>query len=74
LGYDTYNKTKNFWEVNVMRHVYIRGMMGLIWMAAAVTTGIFGSFEMAVFYVVLAGVLFYNAYALWKKEKDKGGK
>ena len=41
-----------------MRHVYIRGMMGLIWMAAAVTTGIFGSFEMAVFYVVLACLCF----------------
>lgn len=59
----------------MMRHVWIRGIMGLIWLVAAVVSGMSGSFEMAVLYVVLGGVFLYSAYATWKKEKDdKGGK
>lgn len=58
-----------------MRHVYIRGLAGLIWLAAAVASGISGSFEMAVLYVILGGVFLYSASAAWKKEKDnKGGR
>ena len=75
FGYDkgTGNR-EQFREVMFMRHVYIRGIMGLIWMAAAIVTGISGNFEMALFYVVLGGVFLYNAYGVWKKENDKGGK
>ena len=58
-----------------MRHVYIRGIMGLIWLAAAVISGGSGNFPMAALYVVLTGVFLYSAYATWKKEKDnKGGR
>ncbi len=58
-----------------MRHVYIRGIMGLIWLAVAVISGISGSLETAGLYVILSGVFLYSAYAVWKKERDtKGGK
>lgn len=58
-----------------MRHVYIRGLVGLIWLVAAIVSGISGNFEMTVLYVILGGVFSYSAYATWKKEKDnKGGR
>jgi hypothetical protein len=57
-----------------MRHIYIRGIVGFIWLAAAVVSIISGNFEMAVPYVILGGGFLYSAYAAWKKEKDnKGG-
>ena len=57
-----------------MRHIYIRGFIGLIWLAAAIVCGVSGNFPMMGLYLVLAGVFLYSAYATWKKEKDgKGG-
>ncbi len=56
-----------------MRHVYVRGILSLIWIVAAVVSGISGNFEMAALYLVLGGVFLYSAYATWKKEK-KGDK
>ncbi len=57
-----------------MRHVYIRGILSLIWAAAGVVSGISGNFEMAALYLGLGGIFLYSAYATWKKEKNKGGK
>ena len=58
-----------------MRHVYIRGLAGLIWLAAAIVSGISGNFEMTVLYIILGGAFLYSAYATWKKENDsKGGR
>lgn len=58
-----------------MRHVLIRGIMGLIWLAAAVVSGVSGNLGMAVLYLLLGGVFWYFAYAEWKKEIDgKGGR
>ncbi|MCI8710856.1 MAG: hypothetical protein HFH23_00965 [Ruminococcus sp.] len=56
-----------------MRHVWIRGIMGLIWLGAAVVSGFSGGFETTLLYLVLGGVFFYSAYATWKKEKDDKG-
>lgn len=57
-----------------MRHIYIRGILGLIWLIAAIVCGISGSFLMMGLYIVLAGVFLYSAYAAWKKGKNsKGG-
>lgn len=70
---DTTNK-EHFREVTFMRHVYIRGIMALIWVAVAIVTGVSGSFEMALLYGLIGGVFLYNAYSLWKKEKDEGGR
>ncbi len=49
-----------------MRHVYIRAIMSLIWLAAAVVGGVSGNFKLAVLYVLLGGVFLYNAYAIKK--------
>ncbi len=57
-----------------MHHVVIRGVLGLIWLTAAIVSGIAGSFETAFLYVVLGGVFLYSAYAIRKKDQeDKGG-
>lgn len=37
-----------------MRHIYIRGIIGLIWLAAAIVCGVSGSFPMMGLYLVSA--------------------
>lgn len=54
-----------------MRHVYIRGIMALIWFMAAIVSGMSGNLGMTAFYVILGCVFLYSAYSTWKKEKDK---
>ncbi len=56
-----------------MRHVYIRGIISLIWLVAVVISGVSGKLENVALYVVLGGVILYSAYAAWKKEKDNRG-
>ena len=56
-----------------MRHVYIRGIMGLIWVAATIVSVMSGNFMMAVLYVILGGAFFFSAYKTWKKY-NKGGR
>ena len=57
-----------------MRHIYVRGIIGLIWLIAAIVCGVSESFSMGL-YIILAGVFLYSAYAAWKKEKDgRGGR
>jgi len=60
-------------EEKRMRHIYIRGMIGLIWLSAAIICGISGNFPMMGLYIVLAGVFLYSAYSAWKKEKHCKG-
>lgn len=58
-----------------MRHVYIRIAISLIWLAAAIISGLSGNLDNIALYVVLGGVILYSAYAAWKKEKNsRGGK
>lgn len=56
-----------------MRHVVIRGLLGLLWLVAALVSGQSENFEMAAFYVLLGGVFLYSAFTTWKKERDKNG-
>ena len=56
-----------------MRHVYIRGIFSVIWLAAAVISAFTGSFETAALYILLGGVFFYSAYTMWRREKDQKG-
>ena len=53
-----------------MRHVYVRGILALIWLAAAVVSGMSGNMEMAALYVLMGGAFGCSAYASWKKEKN----
>lgn len=73
-GYDIVTTDKEtFEEVKIMRHVYFRGIISLIWLTAAVVCGIAGNIEMAVLYVVLGGIFLYSAYSTWRKS-GKGGR
>ena len=57
-----------------MRHVTIRGILALIWLAAAVVSGLSGNLEWAGLYVLMGAVFGYSAWASWKKAKnDKRG-
>lgn len=53
-----------------MRHVYIRGILALIWLAAAIFSGVSGSMEMTALYIVMGGAFGYSAYGSWMKERD----
>ncbi len=53
-----------------MRHVYFRGILALIWLAAAIVSGVSGNMGMATLYVLLGGAFGNSAYASWKKEKN----
>lgn len=55
-----------------MRHCYFRIIMGLIWMVAAVASGVSGNLSMAALYGILGVVFMYTAYVIWKKEKADG--
>ena len=60
-----------------MRHVYIRGIMSLIWIAAAIVSGVSGNIQMAALYVILSVIFLYSACITEKRQKeakDKGGK
>ena len=62
-------------EVKTMRHIYIRGSLGLIWLVAAIVCWVSDNFPMMGLYLLVAGVFLYSAYVTWKKEKDsKGGR
>lgn len=65
---------KQFKEEIIMRHIYIRGILGFIWLAAAIFCSVSGSLEMAFLYLILCEVFLYSAYGMWKKNRDnKGG-
>lgn len=53
-----------------MRHVYIRGILALIWLAAAVVSGVTANLTWAGLYVLMGAAFGYSAYATWKKEKN----
>lgn len=56
-----------------MRHVYIRGILALVWVAAAVASGVSGRMEMAVIYVIMGGMFLYSAYTAWNRSKPGKG-
>ena len=56
-----------------MRHVVIRGILALIWLAAAIFSGVSGNLEWAGLYVLMGAAFGYSAYASWKKAKNNRG-
>ena len=53
-----------------MRHAYIRGILALIWLAAAIFSAASGMLEWAGLHVLMGAAFGYSAYATWKKEKN----
>ncbi len=53
-----------------MRHVWVRSILALIWLAAAVVSGLSGNIEMTLIYVIIGGVFLYFAYTTWRKKGE----
>ena len=53
-----------------MRHVVIRGVLALVWLAAAMFSGVSGKLEWAGLYVLLGAAFGYSAWAAWKKRGE----
>lgn len=49
-----------------MRHVWIRGILALVWLAAALISG-------GALYVIMGMVFLVSAYSAWKREKNGKG-
>lgn len=49
-----------------MRHVYIRSILALIWVAVGIVS-------VNIFFILMGLVFLYSAYAVWKKEKSDNG-
>ena len=56
-----------------MRHVTICGILALIWLAAAIVSGLSCNLEWAGLYLLMGAAFGYSAYASWKKEKNGKG-
>lgn len=52
-------------EVNIMRHAYIRAIIGIILLAAALIGG-------GPICIILGAMNLCSAYSVWKNEKDGG--
>ena len=53
-----------------MRHAHIRGILALIWLAAAAVSGVSGNLEWAGLYVLMGAAFGYSAWASRKKTKN----
>ena len=57
-----------------MRHVVIRGILALIWLAAAAVSGLSGNLEWAGLHVLMGAAFGYSTCVSWNKAKnDKRG-
>ena len=56
-----------------MRHLYIRGILALIWLASAIYSALGGNLKLAGLYLLMCGAFAASAYMVWKNEKDKKG-
>ncbi len=56
-----------------MRHFYFRLVFGVVWLIAAVVSGIGANIPFTALYVVLGILFLYSAYNIWKKEKNNRG-
>lgn len=60
-------------EEIIMRHIYIRGILALVWLAAAIVSGVSGKMEMTVIYIIMGGMFLYSAYTAWSRLKTGKG-
>ena len=62
-----HQRKRCFKEETVMRHVYVRGILALVWLAAAVVCGVRGNGAGAALYALMGAAFGVSAYAAWKK-------
>ena len=51
-----------------MRHFYIRLVIGIVWLIAAIVSGVTANIPLVLLYAMLGIVFLYSAYSTWKKE------
>ena len=56
-----------------MRHIWLRGIAGILWLAAAVVNALSGLAGAALLYAALSAVFLHSAYSLWKQYRRKTG-
>ena len=56
-----------------MRHVYIRSILTVVWLAAAIFSAVSGNLVWTIFYLIIGGACLSSAYRMWKQEKDDRG-
>lgn len=58
-----------------MRHIWLRGIAGILWLAAAIVNALSGLAGAALLYAALSAVFLHSAYSLWKQyRQNKGGR
>ena len=53
-----------------MRRCYIRLVVGLIWLVAAICAALQGNISMMALYAVMGVVFLYTSYSMWKKKSE----
>lgn len=54
-----------------MRRVYIRGIMGLVWLVAAIACLVSGNMSMLGLFAIVGGVYLYSAFNMFKSIKNQ---
>jgi len=54
-----------------MRHMVMRGIIGLVWLVAAVVSAISLNFPMVFFFGVMGVAFLGSAYSIWRKREGK---
>jgi len=53
-----------------MRRCYIRLVVGLIWLVAAICAALQGNISMMALYAGMGVVFLYTSYSMWKKKSE----
>lgn len=53
-----------------MRHFYVRLILGIVWLIAAIVSAVTANIPFALLYAALGIVFLYSANSIWKKEKS----
>jgi len=54
-----------------MRHMLMRLVIGLVWLAAAIVSAVTLNFSMVIFFGVMGVAFLFSAYSIWKKDEGK---
>ncbi len=54
-----------------MKHMLMRLIIGLVWLAAAIISAVTRNVSMVIFYGMMGGAFLYSAYSIWRKREGK---
>lgn len=56
--------------VKVMRHIVVRGIMGLVWIGVGVFGLLTGKGESSIFSILIGAAFCYSSFSMWKKSRE----